>query len=181
MKKMLKLLIALVILYFIIQQVFYLFSSGHETKYTVKVDDKLVNVREVLSSKGEETDGYYIDVNFDDYNIPFKIYKKFSKKRHIVKNIEIFTGDSYTCVKLNIKNKTNETDIKCINKGIVYYYSNLKGLDAKLDNLIASSNYDSSKYISDEFVSAKDNINYYVHHLHYLWFFFAVPFNLGRV
>ena len=161
MKKMLKLLVALLILYFILQRVFYFFSTGHTVEYSVKSNDKLVNIKEVLSVKKEATDGYYLELNFDDYTIPFKIYKKYGKQKRIVNNVELFYGNSYVCAKLGISKKTNETDIKCTNGNIVYYYSVLKGYDASLDEQIASSNYDATKYINDEFVSSKDNINYY--------------------
>ena len=161
MRKMLKLLIALVILYFIAQQLFYLFSTGHTVEYSVKSGDIAVNIKEVLSAKKVSTDGYYIELNFDGNVIPFKVYKKYSKRKRMVNNVDIYYGDSYVCAQISLKNKPNETDIKCVRNGVVYYYSAIKGYDAKLDGLIASSNYDSTKYINDEFVSTKENVAYY--------------------
>ena len=161
MRKMLKLLIALVILYFIAQQVYYLFSKGHAVNYIIKTGDKTINVEEVLEINKTATDGYYIGLNFDDYNIPFKIYKKYIKRKRIVASVDLYYGDAYVCAKINIKNKENETDIKCNRNGIVYYYSTIKGYDTKLDQLIADSDYNSDKYINDEFVTSKDNISYF--------------------
>lgn len=161
MKKMLKLLIALLILYLIMQQVFYFFSKGHKVEYSIKSNDKVVYIKEVLSAKKEVTDGYYIELKFDDYTIPFKIYKKYSKKKRIINSVDLLYGDTFVCAKINIKNKSNETDIKCSRNGIAYYYSNIKGIDSKLDQLVAATTYDSSKYINDEFVVNKDNIEYY--------------------
>ena len=161
MKKMLRLLITLAILYFIIQQSFYFFSKGHTVEYNIKSGDTAINVKEVLSAKKESTDGYYIELNFNENVIPFKIYKKYNKRKRIVSSVDLYYGDAYVCAKINLKNKDNEADIKCTRNGITYYYNAIKGYDAKLDNLIAESNYDNAKYISDEFVSTKDNITYY--------------------
>nr|MBP3258558.1 hypothetical protein [Bacilli bacterium] len=161
MRKMLKLLIALVILYFIIQQLFYLFSKGHTVEYIVKSGNTAINVKEILSAKKESTDGYYIELNFDDKVIPFKVYKKYNKRKHMVTDVDLFYGDAYICAKISIKNKTNETDMKCTRNGVVYYYNAIKGYDAKLDGLVSASNYDSTKYVNDEFVSTKDNIEYF--------------------
>ena len=103
MRKMLKLLIALVILYFIVQQLFYLFSTGHTVEYSVKSGDIAVNIKEVLSAKKVSTDGYYIELNFDGNVIPFKVYKKYSKRKRMVNNVDIYYGDSYVCAQISFK------------------------------------------------------------------------------
>ncbi|MBR1376438.1 MAG: hypothetical protein IJ565_01355 [Bacilli bacterium] len=161
MKKMFKLLVIMFIFYFAIQSFFYLFSKGHSVSYKLEVNGTDVYIDEVLTIKKEYTDGYYFNINFDNYNIPFKVLNTYKRQRRIIDNVALFYGDSYVCANIAIKEDYNVSDIKCIKDNVIYFYNSIKGNDDKLDSLVASSNYDSSKYLSEGANAEKDNITYY--------------------
>lgn len=161
MRKMFKLLVVLFIIYFAIQYCFYFFGRGHNITYNLKINDMPVVIEEILKVNKEETDGYYININFDNKSIPFKILKKYNRQKKIVTNVDLLYGDTYTCAFVNIKNDINATDIKCLKDGMIYYYSTIKGNDSKLDSLVSNTQYNVAKYTNDTYNGDKDNIRYY--------------------
>ena len=160
MKKMLRLLIVLFLLYFGMQFLFYFLSKGHKVTYEVKTDAGIFTVDEVLTVNKEFSDGYYFDVTLDGRTIPFKLFNKFNRKKRIINDIKIYNGSTYTCYNIAIKDDYNVSDIKCISNGIVYFYNTIKGRDYSLDSQIPST-YDSSKYAVSTLSGVKDNITYY--------------------
>ena len=161
MRKMLKLFLTLFLLYFMIQIGFYFFGKGHTITYTLKSGDKTVTINEILTVNKEYSDGYYFDISYDDVSIPFKVFKTSLKQKRVITSVDILEGDKYSCVNIYFKGK-NITDIKCINNGIIYDYSRLRGSDNKLDNLVSNTTYDYKLYTSDEGNNSKDNITYYM-------------------
>lgn len=161
MKKMLRLLLTLVIIYFAIQYLFNIFSKEHDITYTINSNVGTVSVREVLTANNIEN-SYYFDVTYNDITIPFKIFNIYDKRKEIVKDVTIFEGNTYTCAYIKLDNDDNSTDIKCMLNNISYFYSSIKGKDDKLDTLVSSSDYNSSLFTSNDTVYGdKDTIKFY--------------------
>ena len=161
MRKMFNLLIALFIMYMAYQFAFTFFSSGHDLTYFIKVDDKNVQIREILYNKKDVTSGYYFEITIDNMTIPFKVLNTYKKQKNIVQNVELLYGDQYKCVNIILKDTTNPSDIKCYKNDVIYFYNTIKGKDSKLDELVMNASYDANLYINDETVSLKEKIEYY--------------------
>lgn len=161
MRKMLKLLIILFLLYFGLQFLFYFLSRGHKVSYEVKTESGIVTINETLTVNKEFSDGYYFDVIMNGKTIPFKIFNKLNRKKRVINDVRIYDGNTYSCYNIAINGDYNIADIKCMKDGIIYFYNNIKGNDSKLDSLISSSDYDSSKYSVSTVGALKDNITYY--------------------
>ena len=161
MRKMFKLLVLLFLMYFGLQFLFYFLSRGHKVSYEVKTDSGIVTINETLTVNKEFSDGYYFEVIINGRNIPFKIFDKLNRKKRVIDDVKIYDGDIYTCYNIAIKGDYNISDIKCISNGIIYFYNTIKGRDSRVDSLIASSNYDSSKYSVSNLSAVKDGISYY--------------------
>ena len=160
MKKMFKLLVMLFLIYFGLQFLFYFLSKGHNVTYEVKTDAGVFTINEILTVNKEFSDGYYFDVTIDGRIIPFKLFNKLNRKRRVIDDVKIYSGDIYTCYNIAIKGDYNISDIKCISNNIIYFYNTIRGKDAKLDSQIPST-YDSSKYAYSTLAGLKDNISYY--------------------
>lgn len=161
MKKMLKLLITMFVLYFAIEYLFYFLGSGHTITYNLKNEFGEYTIDEILTSKRSESDGYYFNVKFDEYSIPFKVLKKYNKQKRVVADVNTYYGDYYVCANITLKKDKNASDIKCIRDGIVYFYSSIKGYDTKLDLLVAASDYDMAYFAGDNSNTDKDSMKYY--------------------
>ncbi len=162
MKKMFKLLVILFILYFGVQQLYVFLNREHSVSY--KIHDVMVN--ELYRNKKGITDGYYFDVVYNEYSFPFKIFDKLNKQKHIIDDVKIYEGDIYVCANISIKKDFNATNIKCYKDDVLYYYSDIKGIDSKLDNMIKESAYDINKFTGDSKGENKDDVTYYINNFY---------------
>lgn len=162
MRKMLTLLATLFIIYFGIQIAFNYFGKGHDINYQIKTDQGDINIHEVLTTNNDEKNNYFFNVNYEDKDIPFKIYNAYNRKSKIIKNVYIFESDSYMCAKLELESDNTPSDIKCVKDGIAYFYSDIKGQDSSIDNLISQSDYNVNDYTNNESDNfKKDNLVIY--------------------
>ena len=161
MKRMFKLLIVMFILYFGLQYLYYYLGKGHNITYTLVNNNNQIVVEEEMTYSKNISDGYFFNIKFDGYSIPFKVLKKYNKQKRIVSNVDIYYGDSYVCALIKLKKDDNISDIKCIKDDIIYFYSSIRGKDTKLDNLVDQSDYEILRYRSDTQSFDKDKIKYY--------------------
>ena len=161
MKKMFKLLVTMFILYFGIEYLFYFLGSGHSITYNLKNEQGEYVIDEMLTAKRLESDGYYFNVKFGEYSIPFKVLKKYNKQKRVISDVTTYYGDSYVCASITLKKEKNVSDIKCLRDGIVYFYSSIRGNDARLDQLVSESGYDVALFTGDGAFTDKDDMRYY--------------------
>ena len=157
MKKMFNLLVILFVLYFGFQQLFTLLNKEHTVTYNVgdaRISEHFVN-------KGSETDGYFFSIGYGDYTYPFKLVNKLNRQKRVIDDVKIFEGDIYTCANISVRKNYNVSDIKCYKDDVLYFYSNIKGEDVKLDLAIAQSSYDINNFISNNESDIKDDIVYF--------------------
>lgn len=163
MRKMLPLLITLFLIYFGIEFIYNYFGRGHDIKYLLTLDGKEYKIHEVLSLNEDSENYYYIEVEFDNYKIPYKINNTYYKKDKIVTNIIPIVTDNYVCAKIELEDDKNPIDISCIKDNIIYFYSDLIGQDTNLDNKIKDIEYDINKYKSNLDTHIKKNSNVIVY------------------
>lgn len=146
MKKLLKILLVLIMLYFLLRLSIKHFGQGHNVSY--KLDDFSIN--EKLSiNKNNEVDNYLITIKGDELNIKLQILEDFNKDTKILKKLYIEKIDNQTCVLPIFKGDKIITDIMCINNNIIINYNSLKGSNHELDNFanrMVEYGYDFKQY-----------------------------------
>lgn len=131
MKKLFKILLSLIIIYFLLKIGIKHFGSGHSISYKV---DKF-NVEETLSINDKnELDNYYIKIANKKITIELQILKDLKKDKKILTDIKYETFNNQTCILPIFKDNQILTDILCINNNIINNYNSLKGTNNELDN-----------------------------------------------
>ena len=144
MKKVLKMLIVMFIIYFIIQIGFSLFGTGHEVSY--KIND--IEIKEIFTNNTKgEVKNYYLDINVDGVHYYIQTYHDFHNSKKIIKDIKKLNTANSSCILPIYRNDEIVTDIICKVAGKNIYYRNIKGGDAELDNLVSNiKEYNFSKW-----------------------------------
>ena len=130
-------LILLFIIIIVICFIKYL-RRGHIAKYKIKNDGYTFEVIETRTrNEKNEMDNYYLEISVNNSVFTYELFDEFNSKHKIIKNIYYFRDKNYTCVYPVLYGNYN-ADIKCLNGSIYYYYHDLVGKDAKLDEFANS-------------------------------------------
>ena len=146
MKKLLKTLLLLIILYFALKLCIKYWGQGHEISY--KIDEITINEKLSINQKNE-IDNYLITLKDNDFNIQLQILDNFNKDTKIVKKVYVEKINNQICLLPIFKNNKIITDIMCINDNIITNYNNLKGSIHELDNFasrMTEHGYDFKQY-----------------------------------
>ena len=131
MKKLFKILLSLIVLYFLLKIGIKYFGNGHNISYKI---DKF-NIEEKLSINNKnEVDNYYIKISDKKVNIELQILKNLKKDKKILKEIKYETFNNQTCILPIFEENQILTDILCINNNVINNYNSLKGSNHDLDN-----------------------------------------------
>lgn len=131
MKRLFKILLGLIIVFFLLRLGIKHFGNGHIISYKVNK----INVTETLSiNKKNNVDNYYLKLKNKDINVDIQILKDFNKNKKILIDIQYEKINNQTCILPIFKDNQILTDIICVNKNIINNYSNLKGTNNELDN-----------------------------------------------
>lgn len=165
MKKLLKLLVFLFVMYIFIQLGFRFFSKGHNIEY--KIDNGkefLIKEKKVQNTKNE-IDNYYFEITVDDTTFGIQTHQKLKNMEKVIVDIKYYEDDRYKCILPVAKNETLFTDILCKQGEFYYWYNSIKGHNMQLDAFASSisfynpSNFENSNETikSDANVVAYDN------------------------
>ena len=125
---------------------------GHVAKYKIKNDGYTFEIVETRTrNEKNETDNYYLEISVNNSVFTYELFDEFDSKHKIIKNIYYFRDKNYTCVYPVLYGDYN-ADIKCLNGSIYYYYHNIVGQDAKLDEFAKNL----KKYKLDSYVDSND-------------------------
>lgn len=131
MKKLFKILLSLIVLYFLLKVGIKYLGNGHNISYKI---DKF-NIEEKLSINNKnEVDNYYIKISDKKVNIELQILKNLKKDKKILKEIKYETFNNQTCILPIFEENQILTDILCINNNVINNYNSLKGSNHDLDN-----------------------------------------------
>ena len=161
MRRMFNLLLTLLTIYLGTRLLLGLISKGHNIVYNI---DKYEIIEQYTHNNKEEKNNYYIEIKDNSTNYNFKIYKNLLNREKIVKEIEKYAGNSYSCIKVKFY-INEEIDIICNKNNILYNYSTIKGQDKILDQKIQKTDYDISKYIGTNDIYRKDFVKIYKNNL----------------
>ena len=161
MRRMFNLLLTLLTIYLGTRLLLGLISKGHNIVYNI---DKYEIIEQYTHNNKEEKNNYYIEIKDNSTNYNFKIYKNLLNREKIVKEIEKYAGNSYSCIKVKFY-INEEIDIICNKNNILYNYSTIKGQDKILDQKIQKTDYDITKYIGTNDIYRKDFVKIYKNNL----------------
>ena len=137
MKRLIRLLFILLVLYFGIELLFVNLNKGHNLEYKIKKNKNTFFIKEIYTQKVKnEINNYYFEIRINDYIFNYQTYKDYKKANYIIKDIDYFEGDRYNCIFIKDKNNLQLSDILCLNNNIQYYYSDIKGKDKKIDEYV---------------------------------------------
>lgn len=144
MKKLIILVIIMFGFYFGIQYAFRALSPGFEATYTINN----ITIKETFTNKNDNNlDNYYFEINTGKNIFYLQTYKNFNKKQNIIIDVKYYQDDIYECILPIFRDTPVIMDFKCLNKSIVYNYSDIVGKSVELDKYVTSiSLYDGKKF-----------------------------------
>ncbi len=134
MKKLTFSLVFLIILYFLINWSFKIFSKGHEINYKI-INDNEFNIKEVFKTK---YNNYYLEININDTNFTYQVFKNFNKKNKIIKDIYYYEDENYKCLLPRFRDNEFYFDIMCYDGSIYKYYNSIINPNNNLKKFISS-------------------------------------------
>ena len=100
--------------------------------YNIKTESYKVKVIETKNSNG-----FYIKIQTNDNEYPFRIYNSSIKNRKIVKGVYAYKDDEIECILPTINDEI-VTDIVCYKDKALYNYIDIIGLNRSLDKYVDS-------------------------------------------
>lgn len=166
MRRVLKLLIAMAILYICIQFGFKLIEKGHKIEYKITTNDNQFVVNEVFTKNVKnETDNYYFIININDSIFDYQTFKNFNMQSKVIKDIEYYKDDSYECILPVFVKGELLSDIICKKDNVYYNYHDIKNTDTGLDNFATSLENVGYNYLnfddSTELLTSKNSTSVY--------------------
>lgn len=141
MKKNIIFVLGFIFIFFIYQLV-----VNHPKDYELIYNINSYNIKESYSKKDK---AYYLNIYDDSTNYSFFLKRKYSKKRKLLENIDIYTDDEKTCVKPIIKNETFQYVCNKDNDYFMYLSNSLIESDKEKIDSIDVYNKDFTYYIFD--------------------------------
>lgn len=141
MKKNIIFVLGFIFIFFIYQLV-----VNHPKDYELIYNINSYNIKESYSKKDK---AYYLNIYDDSTNYSFFLKRKYSKKRKLLENIDIYTDDEKTCVKPIVKNETFQYVCNKDNDYFMYLSNSLIESDKEKIDSIDVYNKDFTYYIFD--------------------------------
>lgn len=141
MKKNIIFVLGFIFIFFIYQLV-----VNHPKDYGLIYNINSYNIKESYSKKDK---AYYLNIYDDSTNYSFFLKRKYSKKRKLLENIDIYTDDEKTCVKPIVKNETFQYVCNKDNDYFMYLSNSLIESDKEKIDSIEVYNKDFTYYIFD--------------------------------
>ena len=141
MKKLIRLLILLIIIYFGIEISFVNLNKGHTLEYRINSNKKKFTIKEIYTQKKKnEKNNYYFEIKVDDIIFNYQTYNNYKKANYIIKKIDYFEDSLYKCINIRDKNDKSISDVLCIKDNVEYYYDSIKNEDKELDKFVSKLN-----------------------------------------
>ncbi len=141
MKKIVKLLLIILILFIILELIFYIFKSSHETEYTLKNNNKEYQIQEIFKNKK-----YYLKITSEKDNYYLEINNNFHKHKKIIENIEAYQKDDLHCIYPVLEDKDEQSNIVCSINGKTFSYESKKDKLKDFVNTLINKGYKSKSW-----------------------------------
>ena len=159
MRKLIRLLIPLFILYIFIEFMFNVFSKGYKIEY--KVDGFNILEQRIKRTKGE-IDNYYFEIKTNDNLFNFQTHLSINTTEKVINKIAHYKDDYIECILPITKKDTAISDFQCIMGGNYYNYNSIIGQNNKLDKFVELySHYRESFKANDNVIESDSKITVY--------------------
>jgi len=146
MKKIKKFLFISILVIIIIITINKFMHQNHNFNYELEYDKYNVLIDETYNHNNQQ---YYIKILVNNIEFDLKLYGKQVSKQKIIDEVLFYDGE-YKCI-LPLGNKFNIVDMMCYKNDIIYNYSQIKGLDKKLDEYASNlKEYNYNKWNKEE-------------------------------
>lgn len=151
MKKILRALIILFILYYVYQLVFTYFQGGHDIDYSISSEDYTININEKSFTRLKEDEPYYkFTINVNDSVFSFHSLDNFEHYSYVIEDVKYFKDNTYECIYVDFKNDSIINDVLCKNKdNIMINYSIIDNASDELNKFVdglVKDGYDRSSF-----------------------------------
>lgn len=172
MKKV-RIVVVLVFITLILMCCVRFYSKGHTTSYTLGEKEEY-QIKEIYTkNQSNELDNYYLEIEINNQNFSFQLFKTFEKRRKIVSDILYYDGE-YKCL-LPIIDGISQTDIICYKDNRYYNYASIIGKELELDKFVDDIDiniYDKNNYLDESTETVEESevklYTYNVQKEHYL-------------
>ena len=118
MKKIIKLILSLLVLFLVFEFIIFIFKNSHEVKYSVKTKDANYNIYEVF-----QDEKYYFKIKSKLGIYSFDIIDYFNKKKEVIENIYTYKGDDFVCIYPILRDINSDVNIVCSKNNKTYSYT----------------------------------------------------------
>ena len=164
LKKLFGMVIALLVIYILIQMSFKNLNHGHTISYEITNDKKKFSINEIYTQNYEdELDNYYIEITHNKDKFYIQTMNNFKKENYIIEDVYYYENDNYKCIYPVFKTIETVTDIICKQGNDLIDYTKIKGKYDDIDAFATSiESYDSSNFVDNkDNTIEKDSIIYY--------------------
>ena len=135
MRRYMRIILFLFLLFVIVNFFFTFFYSGRDVDYTLKQKNNKYYVHEeYIKNKKGVSNHYYVEIKYNDVIFNFRFSDSFKHKSYIVDKVYSFKDEQYTCVLPVLNDGSIQTDILCKKEKTIYPYAVLKNENLKLDS-----------------------------------------------
>ena len=121
MKKIIKLILALIIVLIVFELLIFIFKTHHNTNYTVKNEKIKYKVNEIYKNKM-----YYLRVTNKDKIYTFEVPNNFYKRKKVIKKIYTYNLGNISCIYPKYKHNNASSNIICSKSNSTYSYEYYK-------------------------------------------------------
>lgn len=151
MKKWFPLLLLLFIIYFSIQLIFKIYSTGHTVTYQLKTEDKKFQIKEKYSAnRKNDIDNYFFEISYENEKYYVQTSLDYKKKERVLKEIYHIKANEYSCIYPIFLEEKVDTDVICVKNNIQYNYHTIRKEDTQIDSFVNKmklKGYDATLYV----------------------------------
>ncbi len=172
MKRIVKLLLVILIVFLVLQVIIFLFKGDHTINYEIVDKDNIYKINEIYKNGV-----YHIGVSYKDVNFSFLVLNNHFKKKHIISSVKSYVLDDLVCLYL----PDTDNNMVCNKNGNMISYELIKDSVSSFIELLQKEGYDNDVWNeSDSSVRRLGNMSVYLDNLlddHYLYVYQYRGFN----
>ena len=108
MKKIIKLVLGLIIIFLLIELIIYLFKDEHNINYTIKENKETYQINEIYKNQK-----YYFKITNKKNTYSFETPDIFFKQKEVIKSLKAYKDNDLSCIYPILKKEKAETNILC--------------------------------------------------------------------
>ncbi len=146
MGRIIKLVLAISVLYFVFQFGVSFFKDYHDLSYEMVSGDNTFLVKEEFNLEGDDN-SYYFEIKLDDLVFNYYFNYNYNKQVKVLENIEYYNKDGLSCI-LPVFKDNITGEILC-SKDNLYYTQDTVGNIDEFKSILINNGYDDSIFVKN--------------------------------